>query len=263
MPRPVEKYSAGMHHLAQPTLDPRATLEFYVDVMGAKITHCISSKGWRPGHFDYIHMYLDLGKGDNIAMFYYFGAKTKEQIPKYGTHHSFGAGSIDELTAWKGWLEENGHDVIGPHEYEVMTSVYAWDPNGRLLEIAANHRELTAIDADDAELTAQALLLAADEHADTIDTMWAHKARLIEEREGAVTGPALFLPGVDEFKPFIAAISGESDRTTRGNFTVLQGDRVLTIDRPRQLPESMWHSVGTGGVKGTIQTHDADQLTIV
>ena len=79
--RPVEKYELGVHHMAQPTMDPAATLAFYVDTIGATITHCISSRGWRKGHYDYIHMFLDLGKGDNIAMFYYFGVEDPVMRP--------------------------------------------------------------------------------------------------------------------------------------------------------------------------------------
>ena len=159
MQRPVEKYSLGMHHLAQPTMDPEATLEFYVDTMGATVTHCISSKGWRPGHKDYIHMFLDLGKGngsgagmypDNIAMFYYFGAKDPSEWPKYGTHHSFAVASLEELDAWNAWLTERGHKVVWQAEYEIMTSLYVWDPNGRFLEIAYQHRAVGAVDGDDA-----------------------------------------------------------------------------------------------------------------
>ena len=122
---------------AEPTMDPEATLGFYVDTMGAKITHCISSKGWRPGHYDYIHMFLDLGKGDNIAMFYYFGAKDPSEWPRYGTHTSFGAKDIAELDRWEAWLRDRGHEIVWRATYEIMTSIYVWDPNGRFLEIAA------------------------------------------------------------------------------------------------------------------------------
>jgi hypothetical protein len=207
-------------------------------------------------------MFLDLGKGDNIAMFYYFGARTKEEIPRTGTHHSFGAADIDELRGWQAWLEEHDHKILGPFEYEVMTSIYVEDPNGRLLEIAANHRELNAIDADDGELTAEALILAADEKAESIEVMWAHKARLIEEREGEVAGPALFLPNTAEFRPLAdAALASGAEEDARGNFVVVHKDSELQIPRPDDIPESMWHAVGTGGIKGSIK-HDERELVL-
>jgi catechol 2,3-dioxygenase-like lactoylglutathione lyase family enzyme len=268
--RPVDKYSLGLHHLAQPTMDPEATLDFYVGTMGAKITHCIASKGWRPGHFDYIHMFLDLGKDeggrsypDNIAMFYYFGAKDPSEWPKYGTHHSFAAASIDELDAWEAWLTQRGHKIVWRAQYEIMTSLYVWDPNGRFLEIAVQHRALTDVDADDAELTAQALVLAANEKASSIDRMWEHKARLIEERHGAIAEVALICPNVREFEPLVAAAeTAGGTPATRGNFTIVEGNGALHLPRPVDLPEAVWWGSGTGGVKGRIARFDERELVI-
>lgn len=270
MQRPIDKYSLGIHHLAQPTMDPKATLEFYVDTMGAKITHCIASKGWREGHYDYIHMFLDLGKGDepsvypdNIAMFYYFGAKSPEDWPKYGTHHSFGANSVEELDQWQAWLESKGHKIVWRAQYEIMTSIYVWDPNGRFLEIAAQHRPLGEVDADDARLTAQALVLAAGEQAETIDRMWEHKGRLLEQRDGAIDGPALICPRVEEFEPLAAAATAAGAHANeRGNFTVFEAAGELRISRPDDIPEAVWWGAGTGGVKGTISRFDERELVI-
>jgi catechol 2,3-dioxygenase-like lactoylglutathione lyase family enzyme len=268
MRRPVDKYSLGIHHLAQPTMDPEATLDFYVETMGARITHCIASKGWRPGHYDYIHMFIEIDGGgarypDNIAMFYYFGAKDPSDWPKYGTHHSFAAGSIEELDEWEAWLKSKGHEIIWRAQYEIMTSIYLWDPNGRFLEIAAQHRPLNEIDAEDAQLTAEALVLAAGERAESIDRMWEHKARLVEEREGAVSGPALLCPNVEEFEPLIGAASAAGGRAAgRGNFTVIEGNGELRIDRPADVPEAIWWGAGTGGVKGRIARFDTEELLI-
>lgn len=264
--RPVERYLGGIHHLAQPTVDPRATIEFYVDVMGAKITHCVSSHGWRPKHYDYIHMFLDLGKGDNIAMFYYFGVDDPAKWPKYGTHHSFMANGLDELEQWATWLEANGHEIHQRNTYEVMSSIYVFDPNGRYLEIAANHRPLNEIDAEDAELTAEALKMAADEKAPSITRMWELKAGLVEQQQGTtLEGPAIIFPKLDEFA-WIPAGAGETagESTDLGAFTGLQSvNGKLTLTKPDELPESLWWTVGTGGVKGRIEDHTPTELTIV
>jgi catechol 2,3-dioxygenase-like lactoylglutathione lyase family enzyme len=261
--RPVQRYLGGMHHLAQPTLDPKATLDFYVDVMGARITHCVSSRGWRPNHHDYIHMFLDLGKGDNIAMFYYFGVENAEDWPRYGTHHSFAASSLEELDRWAEWLPANGYQLLYRATYEVMSSLYVWDPNGRLLEIACNHRALNEVDAQDAVLTAQALVMAAQENASTITRMWELKAELIEEREAPVGEVALIFPQIEEFA-WIPDAAGDTvaERYSRGVFDVIEGDGELRLAKPPALPESLWWTVGTGGVKGTIERHDAELLII-
>jgi catechol 2,3-dioxygenase-like lactoylglutathione lyase family enzyme len=264
--RPVERYLGGIHHLAQPTIDPRATIDFYVGVMGAKITHCVSSRGWRPNHYDYIHMFLDLGKGDNIAMFYYFGVEDPKDWPRYGTHHSFAAGSLEELEQWATWLEANGHKIQQRNTYEVMSSIYVWDPNGRFLEIAANHRPLNEIDAEDAELTAEALKLAADEKAPRIARMWEIKAGLVERQQGVeLEGPAIIFPKIEEFS-WIPQGAGSTagEKTDLGAFTGLQSNGgTLRLSKPAELPESLWWTVGTGGVKGTIEGHDEHELVVV
>jgi catechol 2,3-dioxygenase-like lactoylglutathione lyase family enzyme len=261
--RPVERYLGGMHHLAQPTVDPQAMLDFYVDVMGAKITHCVSSRGWRPNHHDYIHMFLDLGKGDNIAMFYYFGVHDPKDWPRYGTHHSFTANSLEELEQWADWLEANGHKIQQRNTYEVMSSIYVWDPNGRFLEIAANHRELGDIDAEDAELTAKALCAAAAEKADKISRMWQIKAELVEEREGTVDGVAIIAPNLGEFGWIPEAGEGSIVATEkRGNFTAYIGDGEIRLKKPEAIPESLWWTCGTGGIKGAIQQFDEKELVI-
>jgi catechol 2,3-dioxygenase-like lactoylglutathione lyase family enzyme len=261
--RPVERYLGGVHHLAQPTLNPKAMIDFYVGVMGAKITHCVSSRGWRPNHYDYIHMFLDIGKGDNIAMFYYFGVEDPEDWPRYGTHHSFGADSLAELDRWAEWLPANGYQLLYRATYEVMSSLYVWDPNGRLLEIACNHRPLNEVDAEDAELTAQALIIAAQEKAKTITRMWELKAALVEEREGPIGEAALIFPQLEEFA-WIPDAAGQTAARhySRGVFDVVEGTRELRLAKPDSLPESLWWTVGTGGIKGTIHRHDADLLVI-
>lgn len=271
MQRPTEKYTLGLHHLAQPTMDPEATLDFYVDTMGARITHCVASKGWRPGHYDYIHMFLELDDPerverppDNLAMFYYFGAKDPSDWPKYGTHHSFAAKDIAELDAWQAWLKHKGHQIVWRAEYEVMTSIYVWDPNGRFLEIAAQHRPLNEIDADDGRLTAEALVLASKEGADRIDRMWEHKARLIEERDGPVGDLAVMFPRLDEFGPIAdSAANSRTRRYERGNFTIVEGDREIRITRPAEISEALWWGVGTGGVKGRIASLDEREVLVV
>lgn len=261
--RPVDRYLGGIHHMAQPTVDPRATIDFYCEVMGAKITHCVSSHGWRPRHYDYIHMFLDLGKGDNIAMFYYFGVEDPKDWPRVGTHHSLTANSLEELDAWADWLVANGHELAQRNTYEVFSSVYVWDPNGRFLEIAANHRELNELDAEDAELTAEALKIAADEKAPKIARMWELKAGLVEERYGAVGDAAVIYPNLEEFAWIPDAAGGTASRTIeRGSFSAVEGDDRLRLTKPDDLPESLWWGAGTGGVKGTIETHDERELVI-
>src|SRR5262245_26483118 len=195
-------------------------------------------------------MFPDLGKCDNIAMFYYVGVEDPGDWPKVGTHHSFAANSLEELDQWADWLEANGYEIAQRNTYEVFSSVYVWDPNGRFLEIAANHRELNELDAEDGQLTADALKIAADEKAPEIPRMWEIKAGLVEERYGSVGDVAILFPNLEEFE-WIPGAAGDSVTNTveRGSFTAIEGDDGLRLTKPDDLPESVWWGVGTGGLK--------------
>jgi hypothetical protein len=70
--------------------------------------------------------------------------------------------------------------------HETVESIYVRDPNGILIEIARPLRDMTAADAVDAEITAEALLDVVDRGGEpTLDALWARKAELITSR-----GPA-------------------------------------------------------------------------
>jgi hypothetical protein len=146
-----------------------------------------------------------------------------------------------------------------------MSSIYVFDPNGRYLEIACNHRPLNEIDAADAELTAEALKLAADEKADSITRMWEIKAGFVERQEGVELGkPGIIFPNLDEFSwiPEGAAETG-GKTVPLGAFTGLESaNGVLRIRKPEELPEALWWTVGTGGVKGAVTRYDATELVI-
>ena len=50
-------------------------MRFYRDVLGFPVVHSICAAGWGPeDHPDFIHFFFDIGNGDRIAFFYYFGA---------------------------------------------------------------------------------------------------------------------------------------------------------------------------------------------
>jgi len=66
----------GVDHAAFPTFDPRGTITFYRDVLGFPVVHATCALGWGPGdHPDFIHFFFDIGNGDRLAFFYYFGVE--------------------------------------------------------------------------------------------------------------------------------------------------------------------------------------------
>ena len=64
----------GVDHAAFPTFDPVGTVNFYNGVLKFPIVHSICAAGWGPeNHPDFIHFFFDIGNGDRMAFFYYFG----------------------------------------------------------------------------------------------------------------------------------------------------------------------------------------------
>ena len=50
---------SGVHHTAFATWKPKETVEFYRDIMGLKLIHAITAKGWgRDTHPDFVHSFL-------------------------------------------------------------------------------------------------------------------------------------------------------------------------------------------------------------
>ena len=86
------------------------------------LVHAITATGWVTEDYpDFVHFFFDMGRGNRIAFFYFFGLPV-----------------------------------------ELIESIYFDDPNGIQLEITRPIRDMSAIDARDAELTLQALVDVVD-----------------------------------------------------------------------------------------------------
>jgi len=180
----------GVHHSARPTWKLRETVEFYRDIMGLKLIHAVSARGWGPSaHPDFLHFFFDSGKDSTIAFFYYLGAEQAPHLvhrPEYdsdASHTSWQVSHRDQLLAWRERLERNGVDIMYQIEHEVIESIYFRDPNGYYLEIALPLRGFSQLDAMDAERTIEAAIEVEDEYRtagkvlDSIEAVWQRKGR--------------------------------------------------------------------------------------
>lgn len=183
----------GVHHTARPTWKLRETLEFYRDVLGLKLLHCVSARGWGPAaHPDFLHFFFDSGAGSTIAFFYYLGDDQPEHLvhrPEYDNdaiHTAWRVETLDELLAWRKRLETQGVQVLYQIEHEVVESIYFRDPNGYYLEIGRPLRPFLPLDVTDAELTLSAAIAVEDDKAGRgdrlkdIESVWKAKGALVE-----------------------------------------------------------------------------------
>lgn len=185
----------GVHHTARPTWKLKETVHFYRDVLGLKLIHCLSPKGWGPDdHPDFLHFFFDAGNGATIAFFYYIGegAPPVDLLPpkrlhhQRGTHTAWSCGTKEEMLRWKQRLIDKNWPILYQIEHEIVESIYFSDPNGYYLEIGYPVRDLSQIDFDDASLSVQAAI-DVDEDArqkgipvSGIEAIWAQKGILVE-----------------------------------------------------------------------------------
>lgn len=183
----------GVHHTARPTWKLKETVAFYRDVLGLKLVHCVSARGWGPSrHPDFLHFFFESGAGGTIAFFYYLGDDQPEHLvhrPEYdsdATHTAWRVETREELMAWRKRLEERGVAIMYQIEHEVVESIYFRDPNGYYLEIGRPMRDFVALDSADAELTLQAALAveaqkaAKGERLEKIESVWKAKGALLD-----------------------------------------------------------------------------------
>src|SRR5215472_1765209 len=170
----------GIHHLALVTDDMKATLDFYVRVLGMPIVHGLRTPVARgahgagtPPYASIPHFFFDMGGDSLLAFFEYPKTAPKVDRDALGAmqHVSFACGpkrhrEILERLKANGVAITAGPLVIIP---PAITSFYFFDPNGIRLEIVCDQQsdeeELNVIRScrmTETEMRAQLLDLSAD-----------------------------------------------------------------------------------------------------
>jgi catechol 2,3-dioxygenase-like lactoylglutathione lyase family enzyme len=191
---------AGVDHAAFPTFDPVGTVTFYRDVLGFPVVHSICAAGWGPErHPDFVHFFFDIGKGDRLAFFYYFGldpiagergdayAKFGDDVPEFflGSRHlALHVESEEALTEYQRRLDDSRWPTEMRIQHETIESIYTHDPNGYIVELTRALRPVTPQEDLDANLTIDALLDVVRAGAPSMDGLLHRKAELILERAG-------------------------------------------------------------------------------
>ena len=189
----------GVDHVAYPTFDPAATVRFYRDVLGFPVVHSICAAGWGPErHPDFIHFFFDIGNGDRLAFFYYFGLEPFEGGPQGDAYSRFAADvpiyfirsrhlaihvdSEEDLLEYRRRLDDSEWPVEMQIQHETIESIYTHDPNGYMFEMTRALRPVTPQEDLDAELTIDALVDVVSGPDPSMAALLARKAELIVER---------------------------------------------------------------------------------
>jgi len=185
----------GVHHTARPTWKIKETVEFYRDILGLDLVHCISAHGWGPNnHPDFLHFFFDSGNGSTIAFFYYLGDDQPEHLvhrPNYdsdATHTAWRVTTREELMAWRAKLESRGVEIMYQIEHEVVESIYFRDPNGYYLEIGRPLRDFLPVDSEDGQLTLDAAIAIEEDRKkdgaklNDIVSVWKAKGKILQDR---------------------------------------------------------------------------------
>jgi catechol 2,3-dioxygenase-like lactoylglutathione lyase family enzyme len=205
----------GVDHVAYPTFDPAATVRFYRDVLGFPVVHSICAAGWGPErHPDFIHFFFDIGNGDRLAFFYYFGLEPFEGGPQGDAYSRFAADvpiffirsrhlaihvdSEEDLLEYRRRLDHSEWPVEMQIQHETIESIYTHDPNGYMFEMTRALRPVTPQEDLDAELTIDALVDVVSVPDPSMAALLARKAELIVERAAAWEEQQLARAGTDQ-----------------------------------------------------------------
>lgn len=262
--QPTEMKTYGIHHAAYPCWDPIATLRLYRDVLGFSIPHAIPAWGWGPDdNPDMVHFFFDIGNGDTLAFFYYFGWEQPASHAKplqQATHPAIEVPDEETLLEIEKKLVDAGYDVFKV-AHEAIESIYHWDPNGLLLEFTYHLRPFDDRDATDAAKTMAALEAALTEDASEISDVWRAKAAA----NGPIGAPAIHVVDVPEWQPAIEWAREQPELTVTEN----DGCQIISSDQPFELRRktiglrpAVWYTLPAGGLEGTITQFDRDVLRI-
>ena len=178
----------GVDHAAFPTFDPKATIHFYRDVLGFPVVHATCALGWGPAeHPDFIHFFFDIGNGDRLAFFYYFGVEAPPgvgppELLQRARHLAIHVDTEDDLAEYRRRLDASYWPCELQVRHETVESIYVTDPNGYLIEVTRPLRAITREDDIDANFSVDALMAVVDDERPSLERFFEIKAELIAER---------------------------------------------------------------------------------
>ncbi len=144
----MPRIATRLNHVAYPTFDTAATVQFYTEVLGFRLVDAVRDE--IPPH-RFLHTFFAMESGEIIAFFDILAMEkpARDHLPPWVRHLAMSVDSAETLAAWKARLESHGVQVRGPVEHDgVWSSIYFQDPNEVMLELTHQSRPLNDADAE-------------------------------------------------------------------------------------------------------------------
>jgi catechol 2,3-dioxygenase-like lactoylglutathione lyase family enzyme len=148
----------AFHHVAVAVRDLQATHRFYTEAMGFRLVKTVVNEGERPGSWAK-HVFYDTGDG-MIAFWELHDPEVDVDrdlslsralgLPTFVNHIAFRATDLADLDARLQRWVTTGHDAARV-DHGFIVSIYTTDPDGTMVEFAADARVLTDDDRREAE----------------------------------------------------------------------------------------------------------------
>jgi len=151
----VEKYSTKVKHLdhaAYECRDTEETRHFYEDLLGMRLTAAVEIGTTKTDRsVKVLHSFFEMDDGSFVAFFEDAHRKDDSQFyPRHDfeLHLALAVEDEETLQEYKEKLEAAGHEVRGPANHGFCQSIYAYDPNGYVVELATRTKDYDRIMAD-------------------------------------------------------------------------------------------------------------------
>lgn len=151
----MKKYSNKVRHLdhaAYRCRDTEETREFYEDILGLRLSAAVEISATKTGRsVKVLHSFFEMDDGSFIA-FFEDPANTDESMFRrrhdFELHLALSVNDSATLLEFKSKFEAAGYEVRGPSDHGFCQSIYVYDPNGYILELAARTENYDKIMAE-------------------------------------------------------------------------------------------------------------------
>ena len=135
-PEPRRMRLLGLHHVTVICSDLERTTAFYRDLLGlALVRETVNDDDPDARHFWFGDAH---GTAGTLLSFMEYPEMEPGKVGVGSVHHlALAVASIDELDAWRDYLQHHGHETTEVLDRGGFHSLYLRDPDGHILEIAS------------------------------------------------------------------------------------------------------------------------------